>query len=101
MYRPRQGEGQVAVLMCVCFPKRAVGVLMVVCSPRCTLVRGKEHSRRLQTHQDYVSHQEEMGGGTLSEGQERALPHHVGVPGGGRERWRGGIDGWSKGRRDG
>ncbi|XP_068189798.1 deoxyribonuclease TATDN1 isoform X3 [Antennarius striatus] len=44
---------------------------------RRSVVRREEHPRRLQVPQDDVSHQEEVGGGALPEGQERALPHHV------------------------
>ncbi|XP_061617144.1 deoxyribonuclease TATDN1 isoform X2 [Phyllopteryx taeniolatus] len=43
----------------------------------CSLVRRQEHARQLQVCQDHLSHQEEMGGGELSEGQERALSHHT------------------------
>lgn len=41
------------------------------------MVWREEHSRRLQICQNHIPHEEEMGGGTLSEGQERALSHHV------------------------
>lgn len=44
---------------------------------RRSMVRREKHSCRLQIHPNYISHQEEMGGGALSEGQERALSHHV------------------------
>lgn len=50
------------------------------CSPlisRCSMVWGEEHSCGGQAHQNHISHQEEMGGRTLLEGQERALPYHV------------------------
>lgn len=50
-------------------------LLLSVC--RCPVVRREKHSRRLQTRQDYVSYQEEMGSRTLPEGQERAVSHHV------------------------
>ena len=41
------------------------------------MVWGEEHSRGLKTHQNYVSHKEEVGGGALSKRQERALSHCV------------------------
>ncbi|XP_061786992.2 deoxyribonuclease TATDN1 isoform X2 [Nerophis lumbriciformis] len=43
----------------------------------CSVVWREEHARRFQICQNNFSDQEEMGGGALFEGQERAVSHHT------------------------
>jgi len=40
-------------------------------------VQREEHARGRQIPKNYISHKEEMGGGALLEGPERAVSHHV------------------------